>query len=254
MPGHAAELVENDTGLVGAVACEKLDILDRQIKLVVALIVELEAIVGLARGLDRAETQEASDAVIGMDHEIAHRETRGLGQRVGRFGLARLADEPVAQNVLFADDGETRRLEPGLERQHGDGNQIIGCGNRFRKGLDPNRAVKPMFGQERGQPFPRARTPARHDHDLLRRDQFPRVRHDRIEDISAFGLAFRRKGPALPATEGHDGRPVSFRALERVQGDHMRRRVQKPLPFGLGQEHAVGRDRVIGRRTEGLTL
>ena len=56
---------------VGAVAAEQLDILDRQIELVAALVDHFEAIMGLAGGLDGGEPGEAADAVIGMDHEIA---------------------------------------------------------------------------------------------------------------------------------------------------------------------------------------
>ena len=61
---------------VGAVAGQKLDILDRQIELVAALVDQLEAIMRLAGSLDGGEADEAADAVIGMHDEIADREAR----------------------------------------------------------------------------------------------------------------------------------------------------------------------------------
>ena len=73
LPGDAAELVEHDAGLIRAIAAQELDILDRQIELVAALVVQLEAIVRLARCLDGGQPDEAADAVIGMNHEIADR-------------------------------------------------------------------------------------------------------------------------------------------------------------------------------------
>ncbi len=49
LPGDAAELVELRIGLVGAVARQQLDVLDRQEQLVAAGIVQLEAVVRRAR-------------------------------------------------------------------------------------------------------------------------------------------------------------------------------------------------------------
>ena len=88
LPADAAELVELHAGLVRAVAAQQLDVLDRQIELVAALIDHLEAIMRLAGGLDGGEADEAADAVVGVDHEIADREARGFGEHVAAASWA----------------------------------------------------------------------------------------------------------------------------------------------------------------------
>ena len=98
LPGAAAEPVELDRRLLGAVARQELDVLDRQEQLVVAGIVDLQAVVRRAGGLDGLEPDEAADAVIDMDDEIARREARGLGDEVlgalGWRGAAAPGDRP----------------------------------------------------------------------------------------------------------------------------------------------------------------
>ena len=71
LPGGAAEPVELDAGLLRAVARQKLDVLDRQEQLVAAGVVDFQAVVRRARGLDGAQADEAADAVIDVDDEIA---------------------------------------------------------------------------------------------------------------------------------------------------------------------------------------
>ena len=75
---------------------------------------------GAERG-DGGEAVEAADAVVGVHDEVADAEAGRLGDDVG--GAPRLAPrphQPVAQDVLLADDGEVRRLEALLEAQHGE--------------------------------------------------------------------------------------------------------------------------------------
>ena len=113
----AAELVE--LARLRAVARQQLEVLDRQEQPVAAGVVDFEAIVRRARRLDGLQADEAADAVVDVDDEIARRQRRGLGQHVLGAALAlRLAHEAVAENVLLADDREARRLEPLLERDH----------------------------------------------------------------------------------------------------------------------------------------
>ncbi len=107
---------------IGAVARQKLDVLDRQEQLVAAGVVQLEAVVRGAEHGDGLEAGEAADAVVGVHDEIADRKARRLGQHVdGRALLAARAHEAVAEDVLLADDGELRRLEALLEAEHADG-------------------------------------------------------------------------------------------------------------------------------------
>ena len=74
LPGGRAEPVKLDAGGLGAVAREKLDVLDRQEQLVAAGIVDFETIVRRAGGLDGAQPDEAADAVIDVDDQIAGRQ------------------------------------------------------------------------------------------------------------------------------------------------------------------------------------
>ena len=92
-----AEPVELDAGLLRAVARQKLDVLDRQEQLVAAGIVDLEAIVRRAGRLDGAQADEAADAVIDMDDEVAGGEARHLGDEILRALRLRGAGAPGAR-------------------------------------------------------------------------------------------------------------------------------------------------------------
>ena len=116
LPGAAAEPVELDLGLLRPVAGQELDVLHRQEEAVAAGIMEFEAVMRRARRLDGLQALEAADAVIDMHHEIARRERRDLGQEILRpLGLALLAHQPVAEDVLLADDREIAGLEAGFQ-------------------------------------------------------------------------------------------------------------------------------------------
>ena len=84
MPGGRTEPVKLDARLVRAVARQKLDVLDRHEQLVAAGIVDFETIVRRARGLDGAQADEAADAVIDVDHDIAGGEARDFGDEIFR--------------------------------------------------------------------------------------------------------------------------------------------------------------------------
>ena len=119
LPADAAELVELDVGVLRAVAREQLDVLDRQIELGAFRVVQLEAIVRRAGGLDRLQAGEAPDAVIDMHDEIAGIEAGDLGDEVLRpLRGAAAPHEPVAENVLLGDDREIGGLEAGFEAEH----------------------------------------------------------------------------------------------------------------------------------------
>ena len=65
------------------------------------------------------QADEAPDAVVDVDDEIAGGQRARFRQHVlGAAPALRLTHQPVAENVLLADDGEVRRLEPLLERDH----------------------------------------------------------------------------------------------------------------------------------------
>ncbi len=115
LPAGAAEPVELDVGVLGAVARQQLDVLDRQIELGVFGVVDFQAVVRRAGRLDVLQSDEAADAVIDVDDQIAGRKARHLGDEI--LGALRGAARPhqaVAQNVLLADDGRVRRSRSRL--------------------------------------------------------------------------------------------------------------------------------------------
>ena len=75
-----------------------------------------------------------------------------------------------------------------------------------------------------------------------------------VEHIAAFALPFGGEGPPLPAAEGHHGGVArGVWVLEGIEHDRLPPD-QRLLPVLLGEEQALGRHRVIGRRAEGLAL
>src|ERR1700694_2273548 len=103
-PPAPAEPVELATPLLRSIAREQLDVLDRQEQLVAARVMDLQAIVRGAGGLDIAQTDEPADAVVDVDDEVPGAKTRHLGDEIGgTLAAAPRPHQPVAQNVLLAD-------------------------------------------------------------------------------------------------------------------------------------------------------
>ena len=75
LPAAAAQAVELDIGVIGAVARQQLDILDRQEQFCLGGITQLKAIMRRARDIQRLQPDKPADAVLDMDHEIAGGET-----------------------------------------------------------------------------------------------------------------------------------------------------------------------------------
>src|SRR5262249_15815094 len=118
LPTEAAELVELDDGVLGAVARQHLDVLDRHEQLVAAVIENAQAIMRRAADLEGGEAVIAADAMVDMDDEIALGEVRELGQElVGALALLRGTGQAVADDVGFGDDGDVAGLEAGIERE-----------------------------------------------------------------------------------------------------------------------------------------
>ena len=97
LPAAAAEPVELDVGVLRAVARQQLDVLDRQVELVAAGVVQFEAVVRRARRLDGLQADEAADAVIDMHHEIAGIEAGDLGDEILRPLARRGAAAPAGR-------------------------------------------------------------------------------------------------------------------------------------------------------------
>ena len=119
LPSAAAQLVEFDARLLRAVARQQFDVLHRQIEFGIVGVVKFEAVVRRAGDFQRLQADIAANAVLDMDHEIAGRKRRDLGDEILDLA-ARLAcaHETVAENVLLGDEREALGLETGLETDH----------------------------------------------------------------------------------------------------------------------------------------
>ena len=254
LPADAAKPVELHAKLVRAITAQHLDVLDGQIELVAALVDHLEAIMRLAGSLDGGEADEAADAVVGVDHEVADREARDFGEHVAAGLGTRAAHQPVAEDVLLADDGEARRLEAGLERQHGEGGGRLRRRENLLPSLDTKRVADAVLGEKGGEALLGALAPAADEHALAFALEACCVRDHGVEHVAAFALAFGGEGAPLPAAEGdHGGIARGVWMLEGIEHDPLPP-LQRRLPVGLGEEQALGRHGIIRRRAEGLAL
>ena len=95
LPAAAAEPVEFDIGVVGAVARQQFDILDRQEQFCFGGVMQFEAVMRRAGDLERLQADEAADAVLDMDHEIA--------------GARLVTSEMKLSSLRLALRGRTRR-------------------------------------------------------------------------------------------------------------------------------------------------
>ncbi len=71
LPAAAAQAVELDSGVLGAVARQKFEVFDRQKQFRAFRVMQFKAIMRRAAGLDRLQADEAADAVVDMDDDIA---------------------------------------------------------------------------------------------------------------------------------------------------------------------------------------
>ena len=94
---------------------------------------DFEAVVRGARGLDGAQADEAADAVIDVDDDVAGGKARDFGDEIFR-ALRRAArtHEALAQNVFFGDQCRVMGLEAGIEAEHGERDLMAGQRQRLR--------------------------------------------------------------------------------------------------------------------------
>ena len=172
LPAGAAEPIELDAGLLGAVARQKLDVLHRQVELGALGVMDFQAVVRRAGRLDVLQADEPADAVIDVHHEVAGRKARHLGDEV--FGALRRPPrphQPVAEDVLLADHGGVRRLEAGLEPQHRERHLRLRQRQRLGPRAGTGQVGESVLGQHVLHALARALAPQRHDHALALRLQ-----------------------------------------------------------------------------------
>ncbi len=239
LPATAAEPVQFDIGLVGAVARQQFDVLDRQEQLGVGGIVQFDAVVRRAGDLQRLQTDETADTVLDMHHEIAGGEARDLRDEIIELA-GRLArpHQAVAQDVLFADDGDVVGLEPAFHAEHGQHGLVARRRLHRAPRVDAGDVRKLVVPQHAGHAVARALTPKRDHHLLALGLQSLDVGHHRLEHVGGAVVAFRREVAALAGADIDDTTIV--RDCERREPCH-RRLPQPPLPLRLRQIEAIGR-------------
>ena len=133
---------------------------------------------------------------------------------------ARAAHQPVAENVLLADDGEAWRLEACLERQHGKGGGRLRRRQHLLPRVDTKCLADAMLGEKRGEALLGALAPAADEHALAFALESCGMRDHGVEHVAAFALALGGKGPPLPAAEGdHGGIARGVGMLEGIEHD-----------------------------------
>ena len=244
LPRAATQLVEKS--FLVAVAAEQLDILDRQIQPVATGIFQRHAIMGHAKRLDGFKPGIAADAMFDMDDQIARRQRGGVAQEI--LGLAaafRPPDQPVAQHILFRDDGQPPGRLPvrgkALVQRPDRQPQRAGLVGQIAQVSDGLGARDPLIGDQPGQTFARAFGKAGDHHPAVAQN-FPKISSQRFEKVPIFCLPF--------------GREIAADAPARIQNARtgrlrQNRQPQQPVrgkparPFQLVGEHLARGDRTI---------
>src|SRR5260370_11174784 len=105
LPAAAAEPVELDIGVVGAVARQQFDVLDRQEQFRLRRIMQLEAVMRRAGDFQRLQADETTDAVLAMDHEIAAGEARDFGDAIVELAARPPLPHPTGPAARLLPDG-----------------------------------------------------------------------------------------------------------------------------------------------------
>ena len=199
-----------------------------------------------ACGLDGLEAHEAPDAVIHMDDEIACAQRARLQQEIlCALGFAALVDEPIAQNVLLADDGEARRLEALLQPHHRQRRDALGQAQRVGERVDALALLQTMFAQHRGQALARTIRPASDDHPLAALFELAHMGDGGLENILCFVRALGRETAARNGAAIND-EPLRGRRQRKRRDARQRCGVQLLAPLLRRHVEGVRRQRLVG--------
>ena len=216
LPAGRPQAIE--LALLGAVARQQFEILDRQEQPIAAGVVYLQAVVRRARRLDRRQADEAADAVIDVDDEVAGGERGGFREHVLGAALALLlAHQAIAENVLLADDGEIVRLEAVLQRDDRERQRAGARASWLARRRRPAPAISARVRRARGSGARASRRSSRRrrrEGPLSRKA--PDVSDRRVEDVDVFVEALGGEIASDPAAAIDDVRRAR-RSLERRQ-------------------------------------
>jgi hypothetical protein len=249
LPSSAAQAVEDGAFGIRAVTGEQVDVLDRQVELGLAAVLQFERVVRRTLNVEGLQALVAADAVVDVDDQVALGQGRGLGQEVGRPPLSAWPRQAVAQDVGLGHDGQAVGLEPGLQRQdHALGNLRIGGSRGVPIGREAD-VLQTMVGQHRAQAIGRAVRPGGEQHPLALPRQRLGVLGGGLEQVDAVALAFGREAAALACAHVDDRL-----ALGLLEGREAPRGAggQLGLPFVLGQVELVGLQGVVVDLAVGL--
>ena len=201
LPARPSQPVKLRIAVIRAIARKQFDILNRQIELVATVIDKQQTIMRRAHHFNCLQTLEAADAVIHMNDKIARREAGCFGEEIFGALFTALPNEPVAQNVLLADNGQLIRLETRFKPENNQRN------GRFANTVN----IGPTIGNENIsdtvvcehmlQPIPRAFAPACNGHALSRATQPGDMTAKNLKNIHAILRALGCKIAPLPATK-----------------------------------------------------
>ena len=226
-----------------AIARQQFDILDRQIELRAFGVFQQQTFMGGTSGGHHLHPQIAADAVIHMHDQIAGAQRLCLGQEIlGPPFAFRRADQAVAKDVLFRDDGQFRRAAAAFPR---------GFEPVFQR---PNRQMQPAFADagavldgdglahafvfdQPSQPLPRAVGIAGDDHRPFLKFCF-NMCDQGTEKTYGFLLPFG--GEVAPQASARIQHMRTCRLWERLETDHAFAD-QRGFPRGVGQVQPLGR-------------
>ena len=249
LPAGAAQTIERYLRVLGAVARQKLDVFDGKIELVPAGVMNLQTVVRRAGGGDRFEADEAPDAVIDMHDEIARRQRGDLAQQIlCALVLLAPAHQPVAQNILLADNSEAFRLEAMLYAEHGQRDGAFAKRQRAGQAGDERRQGQPVLGEHMAKPLARALRPRRDDDALALRRQRLDVVGGGLKHVDLGLIALGREVASGPRGKIEAGR-FTFRRREGREA-RLRSRAQPRPPFLRRQIKFARLQRLVIRASE----
>jgi hypothetical protein len=144
------------------VSRQQVDVLDWEIQLGAFGVVDFQAIVRRAGGVDRLQPGKTADAVIDVHDQIAGREAGRLGDEiVGAALRAARPHQPVAENVLLADNGGVFGLEARFDAEHGQRHRGLGQAQSVRPRRDRREIEQFVVGEHVAHALARALAPQR---------------------------------------------------------------------------------------------